>query len=399
MKNTFKKSVLATAVAMASSATFADVRVDQIHIGSSADLERIYIDVRNKNPDSNFHILGTGAISSNLIVGDYLKTIVNKYTIFENLELSYNGSKVIGATLEDLAYRMNRTPFGDSGFWMKVENGRVISENQDLGIRNDVTDSVTTIANASSSTKITVEVVSTLTQTQVNTWRLARAITVVEFDGKVAKVYVNSAGVKTYFINGQVVDSEDEVIELVKKKEKADAEKPKAQEKKTRSPNAAVAGAIAINIIAEEFINPELKEMGVSVGATVGGSGDLPETAIGVGKDLGDGWSANVGIGTDSGNLSVGVNKSVDVTENIRVGAGVSYSDAGWSVGPSVQVHNGEGYGVGVTGFGAIPTVTVAGYTVAVVPQLFIPNLIVIGAQMIYKAIKSEVKAEVSEVQ
>ena len=192
---------------------------------------------------------------------------------------------------------------------------------------------------------------------------------------------------------------------------KDEAERKAAEEKRrhdekvaarTRDTNQAVAGAIAVNIISDEFINPALKEYGASVGSTVGGNFENPELRVGFNVDLSqhfgedfEGVSVNAGWGVESGELSVGARKTWRVAEYVTTSVGASIGAEGVRVGPELMLGDDD-FGVGVAMWGPlpIPQIKIFGYTASIVPHLALANAIVGGTTIAYKAIRSEMRKE-----
>ena len=171
---------------------------------------------------------------------------------------------------------------------------------------------------------------------------------------------------------------------------------------RTRKTNSTVAGAIGVNIVANEFINPALEQFGGSVSSSVGGNFENPELRVGINVDLSkqfgedfEGFSVNAGYGVESGEIGVGVRKTWQVAEYVHTSVGASIGAEGVRVGPEVMLGNAD-FGVGFAMWGPLPVpqIKVFGYTASVVPHLALANAVVGLTTVAYKAIRSEMNKE-----
>lgn len=214
-------------------------------------------------------------------------------------------------------------------------------------------------------------------------------------DGSHKSVIIdNSGGILTDGNYDAIPAATKEEIEEIKKaiEEQKAREAAEREQRRQRQTKQAIAGAVAINILAAETINPTLANEGVSVGASVGGSKYEPEVKVGVHKDLGDGASASLGIGAKSGDIGVGVRQSFEVNEYVKtsVGAGIDQHGINAGVGATIE-HNGFGAGGQLfLGIAPVPVVVIFGYQVPVLPQLMVPNLIVTGVTAIYQQLRKD---------
>ena len=208
-----------------------------------------------------------------------------------------------------------------------------------------------------------------------------------------AQVTTNSNNIAT--LQGQVTTLQNQTMAntaaITAETNRAQVAEAKIENKVERNTN--VAGAIGVNIIAQELTPDELKAQGISFNSTLMQQNDgTSEMRVGVNKDLGNGFYAGVGVGVSDGNIGASVGKNIDVTENFRVGVGASADSSGVNIGPNAMLHTQNGYGVGLSTFG--PSVMIGGTTLPVAGPLVAPNLVVVGVVGAYKAITGKTKAE-----
>ena len=254
----------------------------------------------------------------------------------------------------------------------------------------------------------------TYTKNQADAWRYVRdlnttkLVTREQLEGAKADLQAiidsNLAGAKANIVAQQKIEAINAQLKVLADREQA--AKKKAHDDKvaarTRDTNQAVAGAIAINIIAEEFINPELQEFGAQLGSSIGGNFENPEVRLGVSVDLAkhfgedfEGVSVNAGFGVESGELAVGARKTWRVAEYVQTSVGVSIGAEGVRAGPEVMFGNAD-FGIGVAMWGPVPVpqIKILGYTASIVPHLALANAVVGGATIAYKAVRAEMKAQ-----
>ena len=171
-----------------------------------------------------------------------------------------------------------------------------------------------------------------------DTWYATQIQTrVVEYKGKTFTVTANPSVIDT------LIAEEKDKIDAAIAKAEADAKRAK-EDRKDRMTKQAAGTAILGNVLAEQLINPMIKDHG-SVGVSVGGSADEPRARVGFSTKADEnGVSLNVSTDGHSG-PSVGVSKELFREGYFSAGASAGMGDSGAYAGLSATIAK-DGYGV-----------------------------------------------------